>query len=548
MPRQNSGFARSRLWCPSGGSPTQSSSSSQGMSQVCPRPAPATLGEVRRLAALLLAMVGVSLGCGSGEKGSASAERPSGSPAQGRAAAGTARDWTRFGFDARRSNVGPGRTGIGPGDLGRLHRRQVHLPGTVDSSPIYLSRVRVRGRRRRGVFFVTTTYGRTLAIDARRGGILWQFVPPGIGRWEGTYQITNSTPIADPNRRSIYSVSPNGLIHKLSVANGKERRGWPTSITRLPAREKIAPALNISGRYVIATTGGYIGDEPPYQGHVVTISRRTGRIAHVFNSLCSDRRDRLIVPSSCPSSDSAIWARAGAVVVPGSRRLLVTTGNAPFDGRTDWGDSVLMLAPDASRQLQSYTPANQKQLEDTDGDLGSTAPALLPLPGRGKPRYRYAAQGGKDGKIRLLSLRRLNGRTPTADAQTGGEVQTVGASTLVVTTPAVWRSKGRVFLFTADNGGTAAYELRGRRPRLHPRWKNGTSGSSPVLAGGLLYVYDTDGGGVNVYRPRSGRKVATLDAGSGHWNSPIVVDGRIALGEGDANDHDKSGVLDIWSR
>jgi len=44
----------------------------------------------------------------------------------------------------------------------------------------------------------------------------------------------------------------------------------------------------------------------------------------------------------------------------------------------------------------------------------------------------------------------------------------------------------------------------------------------------------------------TGRLVATLDAGHGHWNSPIVVDGRVALPEGDANDHAQSGVLDIW--
>ena len=105
-----------------------------------------------------------------------------------------------------------------------------------------------------------------------------------------------------------------------------------------------------------------------------------------------------------------------------------------------------------------------------------------------------------------------------------------------------------MFVLSADNGGTTAYEFRGKPPRLHVLWRNGTAGSSPVLAGGLLYVFDTQSGGINVYRPRSGRKVGSLASGSGHWNSPIVVDGRIALGEGNANDHDKSGVLDIWSR
>ena len=48
-------------------------------------------------------------------------------------------------------------------------------------------------------------------------------------------------------------------------------------------------------------------------------------------------------------------------------------------------------------------------------------------------------------------------------------------------------------------------------------------------------------------RGRYREQYATLSAGSGHWNSPIVADGRIALPEGDANDHATTGVLDIWS-
>ncbi|MFL5866760.1 MAG: hypothetical protein ACJ766_06630, partial [Thermoleophilaceae bacterium] len=338
-----------------------------------------------------------------------------------------------------------------------------------------------------------------------------------------------------------------GQVHKLSVRTGHEARGWPVRVTRDATHEKLASALNLSGRYVLAVTGGYIGDAPPYQGHVVAISRSTGRIGHVFNTLCSDRRS-IIQPSSCGSSDSAIWARAGAVVVPGSHRLLVTTGNAPFNGRTDWGDSVLLLAPAGARLLQSYTPSNQDELSNTDADLGSTTPAVLPAPGGKTPRY--AMQGGKDGKIRLLALSRLNNRTGRAGPETGGELQVLDPprGPMAFTTPAVWRTGKRVLVFTADGGGTVAYELRGSPPRLHVLWDNGTPGSSPVLAGGLLYVYDVSGGGLNVYRPRSGRRVATLATGSGHWNSPIVVDGRIALGEGNSNDHATSGVLDIWSR
>ena len=55
-------------------------------------------------------------------------------------------------------------------------------------------------------------------------------------------------------------------------------------------------------------------------------------------------------------------------------------------------------------------------------------------------------------------------------------------------------------------------------------------------------------GGLRVYRASTGKLVATLPCGAGHWNSPTVADGRIALPEGDANQHATSGVLDIWRR
>src|SRR5204862_6456684 len=81
-------------------------------------------------------------------------------------------DWTRFGYDAARHNAGPTRTGITAANAGRLRKQRVVLDGTVDASPIYLRGVTVRGRRH-DTFFVTTSYGRTIAIDAGTGAILW---------------------------------------------------------------------------------------------------------------------------------------------------------------------------------------------------------------------------------------------------------------------------------------------------------------------------------------------------------------------------------------
>ena len=471
--------------------------------------------------ALLLGPAALVLGaCGSATTSSATTARAGG-------------DWTRFGYDAARSNSGPARTGITAANVRSLRRQQVRLPGTVDSSAIYLRAARVRGRSH-DVFVVTTSYGITLAVDAGSGSILWRFTPRRYSSWAGSDRITNASPVADPNRRFVYSAAPDGRIHKLAVANGAEIRsgGWPVSITRLPAREKIGPALNYSRGLVLETTGGYIGDAPPYQGHVVSISAARGRIVHVWNGLCSDRHT-LISPASCSESGAAIWARSGAVVVPKSGNLLVATGDGRFDGRRYWGDSALLLSPNAGRLLRSWTPRNQSELDSGDVDLGSTAPAIL---SRG-----LAVQSGKDGLIRLLRLPALGGVLGRA----GGELQTVSAPDRagVFSTMAVQRAGGVVRLFVANDAGTWAYGLK--RGRLDVAWRRREAGTSPVLAGGLLYVYEP-GGRLNVFRPATGSVVARLPAGSGHWNSPIVTDGRIALPQGDANDHSTSGILNIY--
>jgi outer membrane protein assembly factor BamB len=417
---------------------------------------------------------------------------------------------------------------------------QVALPGTVDSSPIYLHGVAVAGGVRDAIV-LTTTYGRTLALDASSGAILWTFTPHGYARWAGTPQITTASPIADPDRRFVYAASPDGLIHKLSLADGSEDRSgsWPVSITRDPTHEKLAAALNIDGPDVLAATGGYLGDAPPYQGHVVLIDRASGALRAVFNTLCANRRE-LIVPSSCPASDSAILSRGGPVIEPGGRRILVDTGNAPWNGTSDFGDSVLELTFPGLRLRQSYTPTNQRELNESDTDLGSSAPALL-----GQNRIVLA---GKDGIMRVLARSRLDGHPPSAHHTVlGGEVQRlpIPGGGQLFTAPAVWRHRGRTTVFIADAGGTGAYALR--RGRLQTLWTNRTPGTSPLVVGGLLYVYDPEAGGIDVYDPVSPTPLAKLPGAPGHWNSPIVVDGHVVEPEGDANDHKLSGTLDLFS-
>lgn len=194
---------------------------------------------------------------------------------------------------------------------------------------------------------------------------------------------------------------------------------------------------------------------------------------------------------------------------------------------------MLVLDPDATHLVANYTPQNTDVLDQTDADLGSVSPALLDAT--------HVAQAGKDGFIRLIDLQTSSGST----AHRGGEVQSVATpgGGAMFTALAVYRHNGTVLLIGADGGGTAAWTYAAGR--LTPAWSNANHGTSPVVAGGLLYIYDP-GGTLRVYDPLTGNSIGSLAAGSGHWNSPIVADGRIALPEGSANSHTSSGILDIW--
>ena len=136
--------------------------------------------------------------------------------ASSRAAAG--HDWTRFGWNAVRSSAPSFATGITAGNVKSLGAGG-QLDGTVDSSPIYLHGVRVGGATH-DVFFVTTTYGKTEAVDAKNGSVPLALHAAGYASWAGTAQITTATPVADPE--------PLLDLRGLAGRSRPEARRWPT--------------------------------------------------------------------------------------------------------------------------------------------------------------------------------------------------------------------------------------------------------------------------------------------------------------------------------
>src|SRR5579859_710984 len=474
---------------------------------------------------------------------------PAGPASTATAASATGTDWPVYGHDPQRSGVNPNETAINPNGVGGLRQQWTQaLPELTGGSPILLHAVALGDGSRADLLYVTTSHGSTLALNAASGAIVWRKDTSGPQIPGQRCQVC-ATPAADPSHQWIYAAGNDGAVHRYAAGTGQEDTAapWPVVVTHLNGYEKRSSALNVANGYLYVALSGYFGDFGPYVGHVVSVQLADGAVS-VFNVLCSDQHQLLAPPSEAPGSkascsrrEAGAWARGGVVVDEGdgptAGSLYIASGNGPFDansGGKDYGDSVLRLSADAGRLLDSWTPSTYQQLDDRDLDLGSTAPALLPDQPQSKTPY-LAVQGGKDGVLRLLDRAHLGGL--------GGELQAIALNQgQILTSPAVWQdtqANGGDWVFVVTARTTVAYRIAtdgSGVTRLDEAWRLGQGGSSPVLAGGVLFL--TTGDGVTARDPHDGRQLwssaqdsAGGNIGGNHWQTPIVVDGRLYIAD-----------------
>lgn len=480
-------------------------------------------------------------------------------------------DWFQFNGNAGHSGGNIHETAIGVNNVGTLQQLfQVTLPGNADGAPAYLSNVSTSGGAK-DLVFLTTMDGHILALDARTGGTVWskQFgpgacvinvVPPATGD-PHTPCFTTSSPAVDPNRQFVYTYGLDGKAHKLAVGTGDESttNGWPQVATLKPWQEKGSSALAIvtaksGASYLYVANAGYPGDSGDYQGHITAINLTTGA-QRVFNGTCSNQTVHFVQSPGtpdCPKLETAIWARPGVVYSGETDRVYLSTGNGDFTPPQHYyGDSVFALNPDGSGNgagdpLDVYTPADEQYLDDKDLDLGSTAPAIFPPIANGTVPH-FAAQAGKDGKIRLLNLDSL-GAARTPDRK-GGEIgaiidvpQNVGGTFWpgVNTQPAVWTNPvdSHVWLFVTNGNGISGLQLAvdsAGNPALVPQWKVISTGaqtaqSSPLVANGVVYY--ASGGNLRAFNATTGAQLwQNTQIGGIHWSSPVVVNGVLYLSD-----------------
>ncbi len=478
-------------------------------------------------------------------------------------------DWLQFGGDPAHSGRNTLESTITKANVGTLVQKySVSIGATADGAPVFLESVSTAGGIK-DLLFVTTMDGRIIALDAATGAIVWSHqYGPGTCKINngGSACYTTSSPAIDPNRLFVYSYGLDGFVHKYQVGDGTEilTGGWPQLTTTKGFDEKGSGAISFATSggitYLYVVHGGYPGDGGDYQGHVTAINLATGS-QKVFNAACSDKPVHLqhysgtVTATTCASHQDAIWSRPGVIYDAGTNRIFMGTGNGTFSGNSGgftWSESVFALQPDGSggtgvnagKPVDSYTPSNYQGLDNADADLGSTAPAILPVPVTSTVQH-LAAQAGKDAQIRLINLANMSGLGGPGHVM--GELGAIQVGTVlnlpqggvVLSQPAVWvnPADNSTWVFVVNNNGSAAYKVvydGANNPSLSLQWNNGTGGTSPVIANNILF--NVGGNTVRARDPVNGAALwSTSPLGGTHWHSLIVANGAVYTTDGSAH-------------
>ncbi|HVH70681.1 MAG TPA: pyrrolo-quinoline quinone [Candidatus Dormibacteraeota bacterium] len=322
------------------------------------------------------------------------------------------------------------------------------VDGAVYAQPLFVPNVEIPGKGKRDVLFVSTEHASVYAFDAYRTNEppLWRvsfldskrdvvpvserdvqcpFIRPEVG-------IT-STPVIDLDSGTLYVLARTMIshtfgesqyfqhLHALAITTGVEKFRGPKLIAASvpgrgdgaangqvkfdPLRENPRASLLLDNGSVYLSWGSSC-DVAPYHGWVMAYDAETLAQKAALN----------VTPDG---SEGGIWASDTGPAVDTDGNIYVPTGNGTFDaasGGHDYGDSELKLHLEGSSLVirDYFTPYDQARLNDSDADLGSGGPLLLPdQPGTHR---HLLLQAGKGSVIYVIDRDQMGGFHKEGDA------------------------------------------------------------------------------------------------------------------------------------
>jgi len=457
-------------------------------------------------------------------------------PAMSAPAGPAARDWTTWGYDQERTGWNRGETILNKQNVSQLKllwNTQLSTPVrdvvmSTLTAPLVAEGV-ATPQGTMDLVFLLGADDTVFAVNAGTGKLVWQKSFPNSipqvhpANWECT-NTANATPVIDKQRAIIFVVTSDGKLRGLALGDGAERM-TPTDMVVPFARDW---SLNLIDNVVYTTNGRGCGQFPGQRPAPAPVpageggrpARPVGPVvwgnisAMDVSDLAHPRVTHFYTSGARPAGP---WGRGGVAKGPGNT-VITQTADGPFDpGSGSWGETVLKLAPQASRLVDSFTPANWKYLNAHDLDFGSASPQVFTFQDR-----TLVATSSKEGVVYLLDANDLGGGTPDHSMPVYKSPQ-LGNDAALGTEPGqgVWSAlttyrtpDGKQFLYVpmwgppskyapafkysygaAPNGSIMAFQViaDGGKISLDPQWisPNLTVPDAPVVANGVVYAIQT---------------------------------------------------------
>src|SRR5277367_862406 len=314
----------------------------------------------------------------------------------------------------------------------------VKLDDQVDAQPLVVPGVQITAGSYQGthdVVYVATEHNTVYAIDVHTGTVLLNPnfgtpvpYPLGCGN-NGPNVGINSTPVIDLSSNTLYVIiytqdktGPAYRLHALDLG----------SLT-----DKVPPQV-VTATHLL-NNGTTFNFNATYQRQRPGLLLANGNIYAAFGSFCDFAANlsrgwllgwtagsltpfpsNQILDQQATSPDhfflSSIWMSGYAPSADDSGNVLFVTGNSDYsgttyDGITNIQESVVKVSPTLTTVVDVFTPSDQSELDQEDGDFGSGGVMVLPDQPGSMPHLAVAA--GKDGSMYLMNEDQLGGYSPS---------------------------------------------------------------------------------------------------------------------------------------
>jgi len=398
------------------------------------------------------------------------------------------------------------------------------VDGDVYAQPLYVQGVNIPSVGVRNVAYVVTENDSIFAFDA--DGLstapLWQV--SFINQSEGISTLSDSdvggcnnitpsigitsTPVIDPATNTIFLVARTKLtsgsnvtyyqtLHALNIETGAEMPGSPvvingsvtvngTTTTFGSQLQNQRAGLFLLNGVVYISWGSHC-DYKPYNGWMMGYEESSLQQTAVY----------CVTPNGI---EGGIWASGGAPATDSSGYIYFSSGNGTFDAYTggpDYGISLVKLLPSGNTldPVDYFTPSNYASLNESDLDLGSGGPMILPA--QPSPPTELIVAAGKEGAIYLADASSLGGY----NSQSNQVYQCLPAGTLLDThsMPGYWQNN---IYFVSVNDYLKSFLLSGGLLSTAPVTESPNMisypGATPSISAnaasnGVVWVLDTSG-------------------------------------------------------